>query len=60
MAELRGKGIEVQGEPVAEGFGITVMLTLPGQVEVLLYEPRHEVAIPNDGRLEAHGNGRFR
>lgn len=43
--ELRAKGIEVQGEPVDEGFGITVMLILPGDVEVLLYEPRHPVAI---------------
>jgi hypothetical protein len=45
VRELRAKGIEVQGEPVDEGFGITVMLILPGDVEVLLYEPRHPVAI---------------
>ena len=34
----------MQGEPVDEGYGITVMLTLPGGVEVMLYEPRHPVA----------------
>ncbi len=45
VRDLRAKGIEVQGEPVDEGFGITVMLILPGDVEVLLYEPRHPVAI---------------
>ena len=43
--ELRGKGIAVAGEPEDEGWGISVMLTLPGGVEVMLYEPRHPVAI---------------
>jgi hypothetical protein len=43
-AELRSKGITVQGEPVDEGWGVTVMLSLPGNVEVMLYEPRHPVA----------------
>jgi predicted enzyme related to lactoylglutathione lyase len=52
IAELKAKGIEVKGEPVDEGFGITVMLTLPGQVEVLLYEPRHKVAIPVNGNTD--------
>ena len=42
--ELRAKGIEVKGEPEDEGWGITVMLGLPGGVEVMLYEPRHPVA----------------
>jgi catechol 2,3-dioxygenase-like lactoylglutathione lyase family enzyme len=45
IAELRAKGIEIRGEPANEGFGITVMLGLPGGVEVMLYEPRHKVAI---------------
>ena len=45
IAELRGKGVEIKGEPEDEGFGITVMLGLPGGVEVMLYEPRHPVAI---------------
>ena len=44
--ELRTKkGIEVKGEPEDEGFGISVMLGLPGGVEVMLYEPRHPIAI---------------
>lgn len=42
--ELRTKGIDVKGEPADEGWGITVMLGLPGGVEVMLYEPRHPVA----------------
>lgn len=44
-AELRARGIEVRGEPEDEGWGISVMLVLPGGVEVMLYEPRHPVAI---------------
>lgn len=49
IEELRTKGVEVKGEPEDEGFGITVMLGLPGGVEVLLYEPRHPVAIAVPG-----------
>jgi len=45
IRELRAKGIDVKGDPVDEGYGITVMLGLPGDVEVMLYEPRHPVAI---------------
>lgn len=45
VRELRAKGVEVKGEPEDEGYGITVMLGLPGGVEVQLYEPRHPVAI---------------
>ena len=45
VRELRAKGIEVKGEPQDEGYGITVMLGLPGGVEVMLYEPRHPMAI---------------
>ena len=43
--ELRGKGVEVRGDPEDKGFGVGVTLVLPGGVEVLLYEPRHETAI---------------
>jgi hypothetical protein len=45
LVELRAKGVQVQGEPEDEGWGITVMLELPGGVSVMLYEPRHPVAI---------------
>lgn len=45
VRELRAKRIEVEGEPTDEGFGITVMLKLPGGVKVLLYEPHHATAI---------------
>jgi predicted enzyme related to lactoylglutathione lyase len=46
IAELRAKGVNVVGEPVDEGYGITIDLALPGGVTVMLYEPRHPVAIP--------------
>src|SRR5688572_23573634 len=41
IRDLRAKGVEVKGSPVDEGYGITVTLSLPGGVEVMLYEPRH-------------------
>jgi catechol 2,3-dioxygenase-like lactoylglutathione lyase family enzyme len=50
IAELRAKGVEIKGEPEDEGYGITVMLGLPGGVEVMLYEPRHAMAIGLDAR----------
>lgn len=43
--ELRDKGVDVRGDPQDEGWGVTVTLVLPGGVEVMLYEPRHPVAI---------------
>ena len=45
VRDLRAKGIEVRGEPEDEGYGITVTTVLPGGVEVMVYEPRHAVAI---------------
>lgn len=45
VADLRSKGVGVRGDPEDEGFGITTTLVLPGDVEVMLYEPRHPTAI---------------
>lgn len=45
VAGLRKKGIRIDGEPEDEGFGITAMMSLPGNVKVMLYEPRHALAI---------------
>jgi hypothetical protein len=45
MAELRGKGITFNGEPTDMRFGIGATMVLPGDVEVMLYEPRHPTAI---------------
>ncbi len=45
VTDLRAAGVEVAGEPTDQGWGIVVTVTLPGGVEVLLYEPRHPTAI---------------
>ena len=45
ITELRGKGVEVRGEPDDEGWGITSTIVLPGGLDVMLYEPRHPTAI---------------
>jgi hypothetical protein len=45
IAELRERGVEVRGEPENQGFGVVVTMVLPGDVEVMLYEPRHPTAI---------------
>jgi glyoxalase/bleomycin resistance protein/dioxygenase superfamily protein len=45
VRELRAKGVNIPGEPRDEGWGITVMMNLPGGVEMLLYQPRHPTAI---------------
>ena len=45
VRELRAKGITVNGEPEDHGYGIVVMVTLPGGVQLQVYEPRHPVAI---------------
>jgi hypothetical protein len=44
-AELAAKGIEIAGEPQHERLGMMVMLRLPGGVDVMLYQPRHPLAI---------------
>jgi hypothetical protein len=44
IAELQGKGINVDVPPKDEGYGITTTLHLPGGCDVMLYEPRHAIA----------------
>ena len=50
VADLRGKGVRIEGEPKDEGWGITVLMELPGDARVLLYQPRHPVAISTAGK----------
>lgn len=45
VRELQAKGLDIPGEPEDEGFGLTITVKLPGDVEILLYEPRHTMAI---------------
>lgn len=44
IAELRGRGAEFSSEPTDMGFGIGVMLQVPGADDILLYEPKHVTA----------------
>jgi catechol 2,3-dioxygenase-like lactoylglutathione lyase family enzyme len=46
--ELRAKGIVIEGEPENEGWGITTTMVLPGGLDVMLYQPRHPLAITTD------------
>jgi len=45
IRELESKGIAVRGAPENAGWGTTTTIVLPGGVEMMLYEPRHETAI---------------
>jgi predicted enzyme related to lactoylglutathione lyase len=51
IKELRAKGLEIEGDPQDEGWGITANLKLPGGLNIMLYEPRHAVAIEPKGGL---------
>lgn len=44
MAELTAKGIEFRGEPEEQGWGRTVLMALPGGLDLMLYQPRHPLA----------------
>ncbi|MEA2503807.1 MAG: hypothetical protein QOG36_850 [Actinomycetota bacterium] len=45
VADLRAKGIVFRDEPHEERFGIVTTMVLPGDVDVMLYEPRHPTAV---------------
>jgi catechol 2,3-dioxygenase-like lactoylglutathione lyase family enzyme len=45
VRDLRAKGVKIQNEPKDEGWGITAMMSLPGGVDVMVYQPRHPMAI---------------
>jgi hypothetical protein len=49
IAQLRAKGVQIDGEPQDAGFGIITHMGLPGGVKVMLYQPRHAMAIPTKG-----------
>jgi hypothetical protein len=44
MADLRARGIEFRGVPETQRWGFTITMLLPGGVEMMLYQPRHETA----------------
>jgi hypothetical protein len=44
VRELKAKGIVVMNEPQQERWGTHVTLNLPGNCEVMVYEPHHPIA----------------
>jgi hypothetical protein len=47
--ELRAKGAVVAEEISDRGYGLVTSLTVPGGVELDLYEPRHTTAFDIEG-----------
>jgi hypothetical protein len=45
VAELRAKGIAFRDDRGEQRWGLTITMLLPGDLPVLLYEPRHPTAI---------------
>lgn len=43
--QLRGAGVVVSDDLHTEDWGVFTMVDLPGQVQMMLYEPRHQTAI---------------
>jgi predicted enzyme related to lactoylglutathione lyase len=44
ITELSGRGIELTGEPVDQGWGIVTAILRPSGTAVGLYQPRHTTA----------------
>ena len=45
VADLRAKGVVFDGEAADQGWGVTQTMVLPGDLRLMLYEPRHPTAI---------------
>ena len=45
VEELRARGVDIQGEPEDQGWGVVTTIVLPGDLHVMLYQPRHRTAI---------------
>jgi catechol 2,3-dioxygenase-like lactoylglutathione lyase family enzyme len=48
MAELRAKGVDVDDDIRDEGFGLVTMMRVPAAGEMMLYQPRHDLAYELD------------
>jgi catechol 2,3-dioxygenase-like lactoylglutathione lyase family enzyme len=44
VAELKGKGAEFRGEAQDHGYGLVVMMAVPGADDIMLYEAKHPLA----------------
>jgi hypothetical protein len=42
VAELKARGVKLKGSIEDRGFGYTIELTMPGGVELMLYQPKYE------------------
>jgi predicted enzyme related to lactoylglutathione lyase len=45
LSHVQANGISVQGQPQDEEWGTSIVMNLPGGLELLLYQPRHPTAI---------------
>lgn len=45
VAELRDRGVEFRGERSTQRWGHTITMVLPGELEMLLYQPLHPTAV---------------
>jgi predicted enzyme related to lactoylglutathione lyase len=44
VAELKGKGAKFPGGVQAHGYGLVVIMAVPGADDIMLYEPKHPLA----------------
>jgi catechol 2,3-dioxygenase-like lactoylglutathione lyase family enzyme len=44
IVELKGKGASFKGEVTNEGWGLTILLVVPGAGDMMLYQPLHPKA----------------
>jgi predicted enzyme related to lactoylglutathione lyase len=44
IVDLKGKGAEFHGEVQDHGWGLVVMMAVPGADDIMLYEPKHPLA----------------
>jgi hypothetical protein len=44
MADLATKGVDFEGTPSEQRWGISITMVLPGGVHVMLYQPHHPTA----------------
>ena len=49
IEELKSRGVHFDSGSREEEFGIVAMMSLPGNVKVMLYEPHHKTAIGMTG-----------
>lgn len=46
VADLQSRGVQFKAEPADHGYGYVTHFTMPGGIEVQLYEPKYQKATP--------------